>query len=241
MKKESGWLNKFFRGKQNSPDLNSYVETEIMPLAFEIKDLVKEIASYGISAEVINKTTDELKKIFYSLRELQSLCATKKADTISIDKNYEYYKSKIGELLTSLSNKIKDLKNMSNKVGNNFDIAYAIQSIENKISNAKSIISKQDMPQENSLENVTVESQLPSFFKKYLVENNSYVDVEKLRGDLSTWIRRYGEEKIHPALGEPRKRYIAKDVFERLLMNEHPQNKPTIEVSYTGQTPSYIK
>lgn len=225
MQKQSG-ISDFFRSK--SPILR-YMGSDVDPLIEELKQIINRLQMVGKQNPEVNQLFVGMKDIFYNMQALKQEIARNLKTAQKLDL-VKYYKDKLSSFLQNLKGRVDQLSSLTN----NDSILKKIYETQRGITNSIDNINNIDAVTQDQFTNVPVSPKapqkqpLPAFLNKFVTTLNGYeeegqmMDVEALRGMLSTWIRNYGVSLLDQEVDEYRNRYIPLSTFSQLINNENP-------------------
>lgn len=238
MNKKSGFFDFFKNRKQ---DIYTFIDQNIDPQIEDLRKILGELRALSRNSREAAQLFWNMKEIFYQLQSIkQSVYSnTKTAQTATFSpKDRQFYMKKLSDLLKSLMNNSKALSNLvendrikkqiyqSNKIIN--ENIYMLDNYEKEKAQeeANDTSKHPTIPFDYQQHQQVSYDELPNFFKKFVKSLDGYdqhgqmVDIEAIRGIMSTWLRNYGLSLLNKNLGEFKSRYIPIEIFTKLINDE---------------------
>lgn len=244
MQKEAGFFD-FFKNRKK--DIYTFIDQNIDPQVEELRKILGELKSLSRNSPEAAQLFWNMKEIFYQIQSLkQSIYSNTKTAQVTTftPRDRQFYMKRLSDILKNLMLNSKSLFNLveddrikkqiyqSNKIIN--ENIYMLDNYEKEQEQ-----NHQEQPQDlnDTSKHPTIPfdyqqhqqvifDQLPNFFKNFVKSLDGYdqygkmVDIEAIRGIMSTWLRNHGLSLLNKSLGEFKSRYIPLEVFVKLINGE---------------------
>ena len=235
----------FFKSKRNQTI--GHFEDNIDPLVEELRSFINEMRNESFKNKNVKKIIDNIKEVFYDLQNLKfeiiKRTTTKTAQRQGNDGTViDFYSNKSKEMLKriktevdNLSTSVKDDTLIKRIYETQRKLNNMIDNMENFSEMLKEEFKMEEISGKDS-QTISVQTDVPEIFKRFIVSGSDYpsegqmVDVEAIRGLMSTWIRKYGLKLIQKETQEYKSRYIPLEVFSNLINGKsiHPPDTKNI-------------